>query len=397
MATASSDHTCRVWELPADPASAGGPRPVAVLAGAADPVTGAAGATHDGPVWRCAWAHPRFGALVATCGLDHRVCVWRGPPGGDGPGWDRVWRSGPGYHGAGVVGLSFAPERWGLGIASGDAAGHVRVAVHRGGASDGAGADASGGEAGPARWDVEAVPGDGSGAAGAPAHPGGCLAVSFSPDFGPDPGADAASAAAAPPLRLATAGADRAVRIWRRRAALAGFDDASGGAVTAPCPASAPGVWESDGPPLRGPHRGWVRDVAWCPAPGAARAAVASCSDDGVAVVWTETGGNGGSGEATWTAEPLSRRCPQTGAPEPLGGACWSVAWSTSGDLLAVTHDIAMEGDADAAGAAAAAAGAASGVAPGAAAPGARSGRRTSLFALGVGGGWEHTGTQDCQ
>lgn len=34
---------------------------------------------HEGPVWQVSWAHPKFGNVLASCGYDHRVIVWRGP------------------------------------------------------------------------------------------------------------------------------------------------------------------------------------------------------------------------------------------------------------------------------------------------------------------------------
>ena len=32
---------------------------------------------HEGPVWQVAWAHPKFGQLLASCSFDHRVIVWK--------------------------------------------------------------------------------------------------------------------------------------------------------------------------------------------------------------------------------------------------------------------------------------------------------------------------------
>lgn len=32
---------------------------------------------HDGPVWQVTWAHPKFGSLLASCSLDHKVIVWK--------------------------------------------------------------------------------------------------------------------------------------------------------------------------------------------------------------------------------------------------------------------------------------------------------------------------------
>ena len=32
---------------------------------------------HDGAVWQAAWAHPQFGSIIATCGYDARVLIFR--------------------------------------------------------------------------------------------------------------------------------------------------------------------------------------------------------------------------------------------------------------------------------------------------------------------------------
>lgn len=32
---------------------------------------------HEGPVWQVAWAHPKFGSLLASCSFDNRVVVWK--------------------------------------------------------------------------------------------------------------------------------------------------------------------------------------------------------------------------------------------------------------------------------------------------------------------------------
>ena len=34
-------------------------------------------AGHEGPVWQVTWAHPKFGSLLASCGFDHKVIVWK--------------------------------------------------------------------------------------------------------------------------------------------------------------------------------------------------------------------------------------------------------------------------------------------------------------------------------
>jgi protein transport protein SEC13 len=32
---------------------------------------------HEGPVWQVAWAHPKFGQMLASCSFDHRVIIWK--------------------------------------------------------------------------------------------------------------------------------------------------------------------------------------------------------------------------------------------------------------------------------------------------------------------------------
>lgn len=42
---------------------------------------------HEGPVWQLAWAHPKFGSLLASAGHDGHVIVWRESPGNF---WEQV-------------------------------------------------------------------------------------------------------------------------------------------------------------------------------------------------------------------------------------------------------------------------------------------------------------------
>ena len=32
---------------------------------------------HDGPVWQLAWAHPMYGNMIASCGYDRKVIIWK--------------------------------------------------------------------------------------------------------------------------------------------------------------------------------------------------------------------------------------------------------------------------------------------------------------------------------
>ena len=32
---------------------------------------------HEGPVWQLAWSHPMYGSLLASCGYDRKVIIWK--------------------------------------------------------------------------------------------------------------------------------------------------------------------------------------------------------------------------------------------------------------------------------------------------------------------------------
>jgi protein transport protein SEC13 len=32
---------------------------------------------HEGPVWQVTWAHPKYGSLLASCGYEGKIIVWK--------------------------------------------------------------------------------------------------------------------------------------------------------------------------------------------------------------------------------------------------------------------------------------------------------------------------------
>ena len=49
-------------------------------------------ARHTGPVWQVAWAHPKFGQILASCSYDGKVIIWKEQQ-GQGPGaggWTKI-------------------------------------------------------------------------------------------------------------------------------------------------------------------------------------------------------------------------------------------------------------------------------------------------------------------
>lgn len=64
LATALSDKTIRIFDVDASDSY----RLVETLVG------------HDGPVWQVAWAHPKFGSILASCSYDGKAIIWKEQP-----------------------------------------------------------------------------------------------------------------------------------------------------------------------------------------------------------------------------------------------------------------------------------------------------------------------------
>ena len=69
------------------------------------------------PVWQVAWAHPKFGVLLASCSYDGKVIIHReSQPGVWNPIHEQAW------HKSSVNSIAWAPHEYGLilGCASAD-------------------------------------------------------------------------------------------------------------------------------------------------------------------------------------------------------------------------------------------------------------------------------------
>jgi len=175
LATASSDHTVRVWDVSSDQ-----PQFLAELKG------------HEGPVWNACWAHPKFGNMLATCSYDKKVIVWREQRPQD---WQIIYRCE--QHTGSVNGVSFSPWEFGLHLASASSDGTVIVHSRK--------PDNT--------WSTKSFS----------AHVNGVNAVCWAPVaatpvLGGVASAPAASGAGA--QRIVTGGCDNQVRVWR-------FDESS--------------------------------------------------------------------------------------------------------------------------------------------------------------------------
>lgn len=61
LATASSDRTIRIFQINENETET----LLSILSG------------HEGPVWQVAWAHPKFGSILASCSYDGSVIIWQ--------------------------------------------------------------------------------------------------------------------------------------------------------------------------------------------------------------------------------------------------------------------------------------------------------------------------------
>lgn len=197
---------------------------------------------HEGPVWQVGWAHPKFGSLLASCGFDNRVVVWK--EAGEGS-WQQVYASQ--LHTASVNSIAWAPYELGLCLAAASSDGSLSVLTYQ---PDGT-------------WAAERIEG---------AHPVGANAVSWAP-AAPKGSLVGSHPPGAPVRRLASGGCDSAVKVWAYDAEAR--------------------RWRQDGPTLAA-HADWVRDVAWAPNLGLPSNTIASAGQDGKVVAWAEREGGGG-------------------------------------------------------------------------------------------------------
>lgn len=213
LATASSDKTIKVFDVIGDQHVH-----IADLRG------------HEGPVWQCAWAHPKFGSLLASCSFDHRVIVWKEAQDGQ---FHQVYISPPTLHTASVNSIAWAPHELGLLLAAGSSDGTISISEYN--ITTGS-------------WNSIKLPG---------VHTIGVTAVSWAPAV--------TKASSGFIKRLVSSGCDNAIRIWK---------------------CSESGIW-SEQESLQA-HTDWVRDVAWAPNLGLPRNVMASGGQDGQVFAWSE-------------------------------------------------------------------------------------------------------------
>lgn len=73
LASCSADKTIKIFNCDAPTASAAADDD----SNAAAPQLEATLVGHNGPVWQLAWAHPKFGTVLASCSYDGKVIIWK--------------------------------------------------------------------------------------------------------------------------------------------------------------------------------------------------------------------------------------------------------------------------------------------------------------------------------
>jgi len=223
---------------------------------------------HDGPVWEVEWSNPKLGSFLASCSYDRRVIIWRE----DKNEWIKFYE----YvgHELSVNSIAWAPHEYGLMLACGSSDGYISILAWK-----------------ENEWQKVKFK----------AHEAGVNAVSWAPSSVPS------SLIIQPEntyrARLVSGGCDHSVKIWHQQSNL-----------------------ECKLVDELNQHSDWVRDVAWAPNIGLPYSTIASCSQDGTVIIWSQSS----EPNAKWTHKelPLKR--------EP-NSPVWRVSWSITGNILAVS------------------------------------------------------------
>ena len=109
MATCSSDRTIKIFDI------------TGTIHHNSATLTG-----HEGPVWQVAWAHPKFGVILASCSYDGTVIIHREATQNS---WSKVYEHK--FHESSVNSISWAPHEFGLILACASSDGKVSILEYK--------------------------------------------------------------------------------------------------------------------------------------------------------------------------------------------------------------------------------------------------------------------------
>lgn len=182
---------------------------------------------HEGPIWQVAWAHPKYGVLLASCSYDGSVIIHKEAPSNV---WTCIYEHK--FHQSSVNSISWAPHEYGLILACASSDGKVSIIEHKSG-----------------NWVTQHFQNDNLG----------CNSVSWSPYN------------ASQVKRLVTGSCDNMVRVWKL--------------------SEETHTWENEKKSVNTPHTDWVRDVAFAPNASIPYVMFASCSEDRSVYIWKNKSG----------------------------------------------------------------------------------------------------------
>ena len=221
---------------------------------------------HQGPVWQITWGHPKFGSILASCSLDGKIILHRENNPGE---WQNIYAFNQTK--TSVNSIAWAPYEYGLCLAGVTSDGVVIILSHR--QDD--------------TWNT---------ITSCATNKLSLNSVSWAPFNSNSPNEQ---------QRLVTGGSDHEIRIWKI--------DGESQSINS-C------IEETILPSI---HTDWIRDVAWAPSIGLPHRSIASGSEDGKAIIWTQK-----TPKSKWEHMTIKDN-------ENL--PVWRVSWSFTGNILAIS------------------------------------------------------------
>ena len=184
-------------------------------------------------MWCVAWAHPKYGNILASSSYDGKVIIWREQSGA----WQKIYDVA--LHTASVNHVAWAPHEAGCLLACASSDGNVSVLEFK-----------------DTNWTHQIFQACGSGV----------NSVSWAPAVAPGQVVSASGNQAGTARRFVTGGSDCQVKLWEFSAET--------------------GSWQNT--QILPGHTDWVRDVAWTPTV-LSKSYIASASQDKTVRIWTSS------------------------------------------------------------------------------------------------------------